>query len=151
LVVARLAVLLLVPPGQDLRAAMDDSVFRRHGRKVHGAGWQHDGSAPARDKFSYGNCFVTVALVVRLPSCSREVGLPVLARLHLPGNPKKQKRQDPAAPAAPLKVETAAAQVALLAAALPGRTVHVVPDAAYHGRPLRDLAGNVTWTSARRL
>src|SRR4029077_2590877 len=42
LAVARLAVLLLVPAGEPLRVAVDDTVFRRSGRKVHGAGWQHD-------------------------------------------------------------------------------------------------------------
>jgi hypothetical protein len=78
--------------------AVDDPVFRRAGRKVHGAGWQHDGSSPSVNKLSYGNCLVAAAIVARLPSCSREVGLPVLARLHLPG-------QD----AGPSKVETAAA------------------------------------------
>jgi hypothetical protein len=83
--VARLAVALLVPPGRELRVAVDDSVFRRSGRKVHGAGWQHDGSSPARDKVSYGCCFVTAALLVQLPFCSRAVALPVLARLRLPG------------------------------------------------------------------
>jgi hypothetical protein len=40
LAVARLAVRLLVPPGAALEAAVDDSLFRRAGRKVHGAGWQ---------------------------------------------------------------------------------------------------------------
>ena len=44
LAVAQLAVMLLTEPGADLRVAVDDSVFRRAGRKVHGAGWQHDGS-----------------------------------------------------------------------------------------------------------
>ncbi|MDQ2812509.1 MAG: transposase [Actinomycetota bacterium] len=38
LAVAQLVVLLLAPPGADLRVAGDDSVFRRSGRKVHGAG-----------------------------------------------------------------------------------------------------------------
>ncbi|MGH3260297.1 MAG: transposase, partial [Streptosporangiaceae bacterium] len=76
LAVAQLAVLLLVPPGDGLRVAVDDSVFRRAGRTVHGAGWQHDGSSPGRDKLSYGNCFVTAAIVVRLPFCSRQAGLP---------------------------------------------------------------------------
>src|SRR5216683_7360786 len=47
LAVAQLAVLLMLPPGADLEVAVDDSVFRRAGRKVHGAGWQHDGSAPS--------------------------------------------------------------------------------------------------------
>jgi hypothetical protein len=36
LAVAQPAVALLVPPGADLRVAVDDSVFRRCGRKVHG-------------------------------------------------------------------------------------------------------------------
>ncbi len=135
LAVAQVAVTLLVPPGADLRVAVDDSVFRRAGRKVHGAGWQHDGSSPSVNKLSYGNCFVAAAIVVRLPFCSREVGLPVLARLHLPGKD-----------AGPSKVETAAALVRLLALAFPGRTVHVVADAAYHGPALRTLPGNVTWT-----
>jgi len=35
----------------------------------------------------------------------------------------------------------------LLAAVFPGRTVHVVADAHYHGPALRDLPGNVTWTT----
>src|SRR6266496_4035836 len=49
LAVAQLAVLLMLPPGADLQVAVDDSVFRRAGRKVHGAGWQHDGSAPGKN------------------------------------------------------------------------------------------------------
>ena len=135
LAVAQLVALLVLPPGADLRVAVDDSVFRRSGRKVHGAGWQHDGSSPAKDKLSYGNCFVVAAILVRLPFCSREIGLPVLARLHLPGKG-----------AGPSKVETAAALVRLLALAFPGRMVHIVADAAYHGPALRTLPENVTWT-----
>ena len=92
LAVARLAVVLVVEPGADLEVAVDDSVFRRCGRKVHGAGWQHDGSSPSLNKLSYGNCFVTAAIVVRLPFCARVVGLPVLARLHLPGKDKDPAR-----------------------------------------------------------
>jgi len=133
--VARLAVLLVVPPGADLEVAVDDSVFRRSGRKVHGAGWQHDGSAPSLSKLSYGNCFVTAGIVVKLPFCARAVCLPVLARLHLPGKGK-----------GPGKVEMAAALVRLLAVAFPGRMIHVVADAAYHGPALRTLPENVTWT-----
>jgi hypothetical protein len=135
LAVAQLAVLLVTEPGADLRVAVDDSVFRRCGRRVHGAGWQHDGSSPAMSKLSYGNCFVTAAILARLPFCGREVCLPVLARLHLPGKG-----------AGPGKVETAAALVSLLALAFPGRVIHVVADAAYHGPALRALPENVTWT-----
>jgi len=135
LATAQLAVLVL-PPGADLQVAVDDSVFRRSGRKVHGAGWQHDGSSPSVNKLSYGNCFVTAGIVVKLPFCTRAVCLPVLARLHLPG----KKREGPS------KVDTAAALVRLLALAFPDRVIHVVADAAYHGPALRTLPGNVTWT-----
>jgi hypothetical protein len=55
----------------------------------------------------------------RLPFCSREIGLPVLARLHLPGKG-----------AGPGKVETAAALVSQLALAFPARLVHVVAHTA---------------------
>ncbi|MGH3126236.1 MAG: IS701 family transposase, partial [Streptosporangiaceae bacterium] len=149
LAVAQLVLLLLVAPGADLLVAVDDSVFRRSGRKVHGAGWQHDGSSPARNKLSYGNCFVTVAIVVKLPFCSRQIGLPVLARLHLPG--KKDKDKGKAAGGkgkedGPSKVETAAALVKQLALAFPDQMIHVVADAAYHGPALRTLPENVTWT-----
>jgi hypothetical protein len=162
--IAQVAVLLLVPPGADLRAAVDDSVFRRAGRKVHGAARQHDGSSPSVSKISYGNCFVAVALLVTVPFCTREIALPVLVRLHVPGKKdKKQKNEKkgtgsakgaagqpaakkPPAQKGPSKVDTAAAPVSLLAAAFPDRTVHVVADAAYHGPALRNLPANVTWT-----
>jgi hypothetical protein len=86
LAVARLVVLLLVPPGGPLTVAVDDSLFRRSGPKVYGAGWQYDGAKSASPgKLSFGTCFVTCGIVVRLPFCTRPVCLPVLARLVLPG------------------------------------------------------------------
>ena len=135
LAVARLVADALTGPGADVIVALDDSVCVRAGRKVHGTGWQHDGSAKNPRKLSFGNCFVTVGIVVELPFCSRSWCLPVLARLHLPGKG-----------AGPSKTAVAAELVALLAAALPGRRLHVVADAAYHGPALRILPANVTWT-----
>jgi DDE superfamily endonuclease len=146
LAVARLVAALLVPAGEPLVVAVDDSVFRRCGRRVYGAAWQHDGSSPAKNKLSFGTCFVTAGIVVALPFCSRPACLPVLARLHVPGRGRtgrKARRQ--AAPAS--TVTTAAALVALLAGAFPGRAVHVVADAHYHGPALRDLPEQVTWTT----
>jgi DDE superfamily endonuclease len=133
--VARLVVEMLAEPGAEVIIALDDSVFARSGKKVHGAGWQHDGSARNLQKLSYGNCFVTVGIVVRLPFCSRTWCLPVLARLHLPGKG-----------AGPSRVTVAAQLVTLLAAAFGDRRLHVVADAAYHGPALRALPANVTWT-----
>jgi uncharacterized membrane protein (UPF0136 family) len=143
LAVARLVAALLVPAGEPLLVAVDDSVFRRCGRRVYGAAWQHDGSSPAKNKLSFGTCFVTCGIIVALPFCSRPACLPVLARLHVPARGRQPRRQAPAAST----VTTAAALVALLAGAFPGRMVHVAADAHYHGPALRDLPGNVTWTT----
>jgi DDE superfamily endonuclease len=145
LAVARLVAALLVPEGEPIEVAVDDSVFRRSGRKVWGAAWQHDGSSPARSKLSVGNCFVTAGIVVRLPFLARPACLPVLARLHVPGRGRAVKPRRQAAPAS--AVSAAAALVTLLAGAFPGRRIDVVADAHYHGPALRDLPATVTWTT----
>ena len=150
LAVARLVVLLLVPPGQPLTVAVDDSVFRRAGRKVYGAGWQYDGSSSSQNKLSFGTCFVTCGIVVHLPFCTRPVCLPVLARLILPGKKARVKNRKKAAPASGTKVSAATELVTLLAAAFPGRAIHVVADAAYHGPALKHLPPAVTWTCRLR-
>ena len=147
--VARLVAGLLVPAGQALTVAVDDSLFRRTGRQVHGAGWQHDGSAPGRGKLGFGTCFVTCGIIVTLPFCTRPVCLPVLARLVLPGRkvPGWARGRRNLPPVAGTRVATAVTLVTLLAAAFPGRPVHVVADAAYHGPALRALPATVTWTT----
>jgi len=145
LAVARIVVALLVPAGEPLAVAVDDSVFRRSGRKVHGAAWQHDGSSPARNKLSFGTCFVTAGIIVWLPFCSRPACLPVLARLHVPGKGAARKPRRQAAPAS--TVSRAAELIARLAGAFPGRRIDVVADAHYHGPALRTLPASVTWTT----
>jgi hypothetical protein len=146
LAVALMVAALLVPAGEPVLVAVDDSVFRRCGRKVWGAAWQHDGSSPAKNKLSFGTCFVTAGIIVALPFCSRPACLPVLARLHVPGRGRQGRRARRQAPAAST-VTTAAALVTLLAGAFPGRAVHVVADAHYHGPALRSLPEQVTWTT----
>ena len=153
LAVARLVVLLLVPPGEPLTVAAGDSVFRRSGRKVYGAGWQYDGSSPSQDRISFGTCFVTCGIVVRLPFCTRPVCLPVLARLVPAGKttvPARVRKRKKAAPAPGTKVSAAASLVTLLAAAFPGRAIDVVADAACHGPALKHLPAAVTWTCRLR-
>jgi hypothetical protein len=149
LAVARLVVELLVSPGEPLTVAVDDSLFRRTGRKVYGAGWQHDGSAPGRRKTGFGTCFVTAGIIVRLPFLARPACLPVLARLVLPGKkvPWWARGSKTITPAAGTKTATAVTLVTLLAAVFPGRTLHVVADAAYHGPALKLLPPAVTWTT----
>jgi hypothetical protein len=54
LAVARLVAGLLVPAGEPVTVAIDDTLFRR-GKKVWAACWFHDGSAPGPAKTGYGN------------------------------------------------------------------------------------------------
>jgi hypothetical protein len=42
-------------PGGPITLAVDDTLFRRRGKKVHGVGWFHDGSAAGRAKLGFGN------------------------------------------------------------------------------------------------
>jgi SRSO17 transposase len=43
---ARLVVSLLVPDGEPVEVLIDDTLFRRRGKKVWAASWFHDGSSP---------------------------------------------------------------------------------------------------------
>ena len=48
LAAARLVVSLLVPDGEPVTVAIDDTLFKRRGKKVWAASWFHDGSAQGR-------------------------------------------------------------------------------------------------------
>jgi DDE superfamily endonuclease len=140
LVLAKLVVMLLVPDGEPVLVAIDDTLFKRTGRKVHAIGWFHDGSAKGPHQVGLGNNWVIAAIVVRLPFCSRPVALPVLAKLvHKDITP---------APASRLVL--ARQMTAALARVLPGRDIHVVADAAYAGKELARLPATVTWTTRLR-
>ncbi|MGH8897573.1 MAG: transposase [Egibacteraceae bacterium] len=77
-VLADVIVAQLVPAGAALTVAVDDALFHRAGRKVHAAGWCHDGSAKGPSKVAWGNNWVIAGLVVALPMMTRPVCLPVL-------------------------------------------------------------------------
>jgi hypothetical protein len=124
----------LVDPGADLLLAVDDTAHRRRGRKVNRAGWIHDGSAPSRNKLAFGHRWVVVGVIVRVSFMSRPLCLPVLCR--------RWKGKG-----TPSTVELAHQMVTIIAGLVAGRRIHVVADAAYHGRGLRDLPTRLTWTT----
>ena len=138
LALAGLVVALLVPAGEPVTVAVDDTLFRRRGKKVWAASWFHDGSAAGKDKTGYGNNWVIAGIVVMLPFCSRPVCLPVLARLVVKGTNSKSR------------LWLARRMAEDLAAALPGRVICVTGDAAYAGKELRKLPACVTWTTRLR-
>jgi hypothetical protein len=124
----------LVPAGEPVRVAVDDSLLRRVGKKVWLALWTHDGSARSKDKIGFGNTWVVLAILVDLPFCSRPVALPVLARLW--------RGKDTAS-----RSELALAMVRDLKGVAGQRIVHVVADAAYHHPKVAALPAGITWTT----
>jgi hypothetical protein len=50
LTTAKLVVSLLVPDGEPVVVAIDDTLFRRRGKKVWAAGWFHDGAISRRSR-----------------------------------------------------------------------------------------------------
>src|SRR6185503_7821576 len=133
LALADLIVARLLPAGAALTLAVDDTLFRRSGKKVFGVAWHHDGAAKGPKPIGFGNCWVVAGIVVQLSFLSRPVCLPVLARLWRPRHIGK--------------LAYARVLAELIAARYPDRTVHVVGDAAYVGERLRDVDDRISWTS----
>jgi hypothetical protein len=134
LIVFDLVLAHLIADDADLHLAVDDTAHRRRGRKVHGVGWIHDGSASTRNKLAFGHRWVLVGVIVRPSFLSRPLCLPVLCR-------RWQGKGSTST------VELAAQMITTIAARAPHRRFHVVADAAYHGQCLRDLPATVTWTT----
>jgi hypothetical protein len=132
LLVARLIVDRLLAPDEPIVVVVDETLFKRWGRKVHHAFWTHDGSAQGGSKIARGNRWAVAGIVVRLPFCTAPVCLPVLFLLW-------------AGKGTASSVELAGDLLVLIAAGFPGRRVHGVGDAAYHGKPL--LVAGTTWTN----
>lgn len=84
IVLAHLSVRTLLPQGAAITVAVDDTLFKRSGKKVFGAAWQHDGAAKGTKPVGRGTCFVVVGIFVELPFLTRPVCLPVMARLWRP-------------------------------------------------------------------
>ncbi|MGH3885349.1 MAG: transposase [Pseudonocardiaceae bacterium] len=86
-IAAELVVAVLLPGSAPVTVAIDDTLFRRRGKKVHGVGWFHDGSAAGQVKLGFGNNWVVAAIIVTLPCLSRPVAVPVPATLAVKGGP----------------------------------------------------------------
>jgi hypothetical protein len=137
--VAKLVIALLVPSGQPVDVLIDDTLFRRRGKKVWAASWFHDGSAQGSAKTGYGNNWVMLAVRVQLPMVSRPVAVPVMAKLVIKGTNSASR------------LWLARRMVTRLAGELPGRKVHVTADSAYAGEELKQLPDGVTWTTRLRV
>ncbi len=135
---ANLVIALLVPDGEPVEVLIDDTLFRRRGKKVWAASWFHDGSAQGPAKTGYGNNWVVLAVRVRLPMVSRPVAVPVMAKLVIKDT------------ASASRLWLARRMVTRLARELPGRRISVTADSAYAGEELKQLPDGVTWTTRLR-
>lgn len=109
----------LLPADAPVLIAVDDTLYRRSGRKVHATGWWHDGAATSKrkDATAWGNRWVIAAIVLSLPFTERPVALPVAFALCTKTGPTQQV--------------LAGRLVTRIATAYPHRQVHVVADAWY--------------------
>ena len=140
----RLAELLaarLTPAGEPLRFALDDTLFHRSGRKVFGACLHHDPHAGAGPRLGFGNCWVVLGLIVRLPFVARPLCLPLLFRLYRPSREGAPR---------PSRPQLGRELVDLLRARFPQRRIELLADAAYACRAFRDLPREVTLTMRLR-
>lgn len=137
LVLAELIVAHLLGPGERITVVIDDTLFRRRGKKVHGAGWFHDGSAAGQVKLGFGNNWVVAAIIVTVPYLSRPVALPVLATLAVKGGDRS-------------KPDLARDLVDALAERFPDRGIDVVGDAAYGCGAFAGLGDDMTMTTRAR-
>jgi len=137
LAVAGLVVAHLLAPGASITVVIDDTLFRRRGRKVHGVGWFHDGSAAGTLKVGFGNNWVVAAIIVTLPFGARPVAVPVLATLAVKGG----DRSTP---------DLARDLVDALAERFPDRGIQVVAAPAYGCGAFAGLGHDMTMTTRAR-
>ena len=133
LVLADLIVARLLPTGAALTMAVDDTLFKRSGKKVFGVARHRDGAAKGPKPIGFGKLLGRGrhrrAAAVPVPP-----GVPAGAGPALATPPHR-------------KIAHARELAELIAARYPDRTVHVVGDAAYVGERLRDVDTRITWTS----
>ncbi len=94
-VIFSLIVKTFLPDVAEYEVVIDDTLNNHIGKKMCGAGIQHDGNAPKSGKpIGFGLCFVTMGLVVSLEGISDRVFcLPYAARLWWPRKAKVQPKK----------------------------------------------------------
>lgn len=149
--------LLLPFCDQTLVAAVDDTLARKSGRHIWGAGMHHDPlrSTQKRPFFAFGHNFVVFSLQVALPFApNKHWALPILVRMYrkrqtnqrAPGKGGKlELKQTGQAPAEQYRTrpELALEMIQIVASWIPQRTLRVIGDSEYAGQSIsRHLPAN---------
>ncbi|MFZ5535552.1 MAG: transposase, partial [Patescibacteria group bacterium] len=125
----------LAPGVTEIELVLDDTLNDHVGKKIFGAGFQHDGDAPKTGRpIGYGVCFVIIGVVVRLPGISDRVFcLPYAARLWWPQKAKVKPRGEKHRS----KSELGAELIQLTRSWLdPSITLRVIVDGGYSNKQL---------------
>ena len=118
---------------------VDDTLCRKRGRTLFGAGMHYDAqltgrrwSNANRSVKSRGHCWVILGIVISFPFRPGHCYcLPVLSRLYLNNEAARCHRR-----AYRTKPQLALEMLGKLCAAFPGRRFHLLADSAYGGRNL---------------
>ena len=145
-----------------LIAAVDDTLARKSGRHIWGAGMHHDPlrSTQKHPAFSFGHNFVVFSLQVALPfSPNKFWAFPLLVRMYrkrqtnqrAPGKAGKLERKQTGQASASqyrTRPELALEMIQRVASWLPERKLRVLADSEYAGQSItRHLPANVTLIS----
>ena len=128
---------------------VDDTLARKGGRKIFGAGWHHDPlTKDVKAKTSWGHSWVVLAVSLKFAALPRRTFcLPPMFRLYL-----NHKEADKRRRAHRTRPELALQMVQKLCRLQKCRTFHLLGDSAYGGRGVRDgLPSNCELTSVLRL
>jgi DDE superfamily endonuclease len=149
LFLARL-VLTILAPGATLLWAVDDTLCRKRGLTLYGAGMHYDPLISSRSKalVSWGHDWVVLCLILVHPwwAPSKVFALPIAARLYInrQGGKKGQGRSSRAKPPHRTRPELALELIKLAARWFPDEEIVVLGDSTYGGRSvLSHLPANV--------
>lgn len=137
-----------VPDDAAVLLGMDDTLCRKTGRHIWGAGMHHDPlrSTSARPFFAFGHSWVVLSIHIALPFLtSRLIAIPIMFRLYRkrkkprpPGRPKGERKSTGEATDREYRTrpQLAAEMLAIVAGWLNGRRIHVVGDSEYSGKSI---------------
>ena len=155
------------PEGRPVLLAVDDTLGRKTGRHIWGAGMHHDPlrSTRVRPVFSFGHSWVVLSIVAPMPFVShRRFAIPCMFRLYRKkakkrpsGGPKGERKSTGAAAAKEYRTrpELAAEMLEIAAKWLEGRRFRVAGDSEYSGKSVSrrlpttcDLVGRMPMDAA---
>ena len=148
------SVLTILAPGATFLWAVDDTLCRKRGLTLYGAGMHYDPLISSRSKalVSWGHDWVVLCLILVHPwwAPTKVFALPIAGRLYINRQEKKRKsrksqgRSSPAQPPHRTRPELALELIELAARWFPGDEILVLGDSTYGGRSvLSHLPRNV--------